>query len=254
VAPFLVLPCKHQGAIGKGVRLLQAASQQMCLTQGETTERLKELYSHCRRLFHRLGEQRYGVSDAPLQSIRLIVTLELVDSAEVEVRQRVQGDLPAGRGKGEDALRSGASLSICAPEVEMDCQKDRDPSQATRVVENRRQGLSFVQSRQDTPKVDRGPERRAQGEPQIKGLLAHVARLRQMWEGAECLLEILCSLAVGGPRYRLLSCLPAVRQGLVPHLAPQGMMGQTFDLLDYPVPSKRLKGFNDAGVQHSPPF
>src|SRR6516162_3403398 len=113
-----------------------------------------------------------------------------VDSAEVEVRQRVQGDLPAGRGKCEGTLGSGAALRIRAPDVEMDGQKDRDLSQSTRVVEGRRQGLGFVQSRQDTPKVAGRQERRAQGEPEIDGLLARVALLRQMRKGAERLLEI----------------------------------------------------------------
>ena len=37
-------------------------------------------------------------------------------------------------------------------------------------------------------------------------------------------------LAVGRPRHSLLPRLPAVCQGLVPHLAPQGMVGQAFDL------------------------
>ena len=39
VAPFLVLTGMRQRPLGEGVRLLQAASQQMRLTQGETTER-----------------------------------------------------------------------------------------------------------------------------------------------------------------------------------------------------------------------
>jgi hypothetical protein len=46
------------------------------------------------------------------------------------------------------------------------------------------------------------------------------ALLRQMREGAECLLEVSHSLAVGGPRYGLLPRLPEVHQGLIPYLAP----------------------------------
>src|SRR5438128_9048397 len=92
-------------------------------------------------------------------------------------------------------------------------------------------------------------KRRAQGEPEVNGLLACVTLLRQMREGIERLLEIPHSLAIGRLRHRLFSRLPAVRQGLVPHLTPQGMRGQTFDLLSQTVPSKRLKGLDDAGME-----
>ena len=54
-------------------------------------------------------------------------------------------------------------------------QKERDLSQPTRVIEGRREGLGLAQIRQDTPKVARRKERRAQGEPEIDGLLARVA-------------------------------------------------------------------------------
>ena len=75
-----------------------------------------------------------------------------------------------------------------------------------------------------------------------------VALLRQMREGAERLLEVPHGLAVGRPRHGLLPRLPAVRQGLVPHLPPQGMVRQAFDLLGHPVPGERLKGLDDPGV------
>src|SRR5262245_2900022 len=41
VATFLVYTGKFQRSLSEGVRLLHAASQQICLPQGETTERLK---------------------------------------------------------------------------------------------------------------------------------------------------------------------------------------------------------------------
>ena len=41
VAAFLVRTGERQCALGEGLRLLQAASQHLCLPQGETTERLK---------------------------------------------------------------------------------------------------------------------------------------------------------------------------------------------------------------------
>ena len=56
--------------LGEGVRLLQAASQQLRFPQREATDRLKDYHFHCSRLFHRLREQRHGVGDAPTQGIR----------------------------------------------------------------------------------------------------------------------------------------------------------------------------------------
>ena len=104
-------------------------------------------------------EERHGLPEAVDRLA--IVTMGLVDSAQVEVRQRVQDDLPAGRGEREGTLGSGDGLVMRAPGVEMDCQKERDLSQPTRVVEGRRKGLGLAQSRQDTPRVTRRKERRA---------------------------------------------------------------------------------------------
>jgi len=70
VTAFLVVTGERQRVLGKGVRLLEAASPQMRLPQGETTERLKYYYFRCSRLFHRLREQRHGITDAPAQSVR----------------------------------------------------------------------------------------------------------------------------------------------------------------------------------------
>jgi hypothetical protein len=66
----------------------------------------------------------------------------------------------------------------------MDGQKARDLPQSTRVVEGRSKGLSLVQVCQDTPKVTRRHEHRAQGESKVDGLLVCDTRLWQMLEGA----------------------------------------------------------------------
>src|SRR5262245_57675045 len=71
--------------------------------------------------------------------------------------------------------------------------------------------------------------------PEVDGLLTCSALLRQMREGTQCLLKVPHSFAVGRPRQSLLPCLSTVRQGLVPHLPSQGMVGQAFDLLGHPL-------------------
>ena len=75
-----------------------------------------------------------------------------------------------------------------------------------------------------------------------------------MQAGIERLLEVSHGLAVGRSRHGLLPRLPEVRQGLVPHLTAQGMVGEAFDLLGAPIPSERFEGLDDVSMEASPPL
>src|SRR5262245_19688530 len=127
----------------------------------------------------------------------MIVPLEPGGKAEEVVRQCLQANRPTGRGERQGALAGGDSLVMRAHDIEIVAQKERDPSEATRVIEGRREGLSIAQQCQDTPHVARWTERIAQGKPKIDGLLTRVTRLWQMREGTERLLEVSHGLAVG---------------------------------------------------------
>ena len=61
---------QRQRMLGKGVSLLQAAGQQLRLSQGETTAHLIANHCRCNGPFQCLHEQRQRVGDAPAQSIR----------------------------------------------------------------------------------------------------------------------------------------------------------------------------------------
>src|SRR5215831_19886903 len=100
-----------------------------------------------------------------------IVTLGIVGEAEVPVRQRLLDDIPPSLRNRQGAVGSGDGLVMCAYEVEMDCLKDRDLLQSTRVVEGLREGLSLAEGRQITPHIADRAERRAQSEAEIDGLL-----------------------------------------------------------------------------------
>ena len=63
-------------------------------------------------------EGRHGLPEAVDRPT--IVALGLVGVAEVLVRQRLQDDIPAGRGEREGALGGGDGLVIRAHEVEME--------------------------------------------------------------------------------------------------------------------------------------
>jgi hypothetical protein len=64
VPVFPVLTGMLQRALGEGLRLLQAAGQQMHLPQGETAAHLKDYHFYCSSLFDRLREERNGVGNA----------------------------------------------------------------------------------------------------------------------------------------------------------------------------------------------
>jgi hypothetical protein len=68
VARFPVLTGMCQCVFGTGVRLLQAAGEQMRFSQGDTRERLGIDFSHCNGLLLRLREQGHGIGATPSES------------------------------------------------------------------------------------------------------------------------------------------------------------------------------------------
>jgi hypothetical protein len=109
VAPFLVLMGECQGTLGEGMRLLRAAGQQMRLTQGETTERLKTTHVRCHGLFHCLCEQRHGFGNASAQDIRRTQGPGRPREKEREVRVLTEAYslFEQGEGLSEVALAEG---------------------------------------------------------------------------------------------------------------------------------------------------
>ena len=102
--------------------------------------------------------------------------------------------------------------------------KERDLPLPSRIVQGRRERLGLGQHRQEPRKVAEWAEGRAQGKAEIDGLLTRVARLWQMRQDTERLLEGAHRLAVGRARHGLLTRLPEICQGLVPYLTSQGMV------------------------------
>src|SRR5262249_54637672 len=86
VAAFLVRTGKRQRTLSQGVRLLQAASQQMRLPEGETTARLSAWPFRCNGLGYRWCEQLHGVGDAPAQSVRCTQSRSHLGEPDREVR------------------------------------------------------------------------------------------------------------------------------------------------------------------------
>jgi hypothetical protein len=153
-------------------------------------------------------EGRRGLSVAV--DCSTIITLGPIGEAKIVVRQRVQDNLTVGHSEREGTLGGNDGLVIRAHERIIVRQKEQHLSQPTRVIKGLGKGLGFAQRRQDAPKLTKRAERRAQGEPQIDGLLDSVAFLRQMRQSTERLLKIAHGLAVGRACQGLLARLPAV--------------------------------------------
>ena len=75
-----------------------------------------------------------------------------------------------------------------------------------------------------------------------------------MREGLQGLLEGGHRLAEGGAVVGSGTGLLAADDGLVPHLAPQGMVRQAFDLLGQSVGIQRFYSLENSGMQPPPPL
>ena len=99
VAAFLVLAGKRQRTLSKGLRLLQAARQQMRLSKGEKTERLAVYSFRHSALLHRPREQRHGIGDAPAQGIRRTQGRSHPGEIDREFRVLTDGHSPFEQGE-----------------------------------------------------------------------------------------------------------------------------------------------------------
>ena len=144
---------------------------------------------------------------------------------------------------------SGSPVSLSAVAIH-----GQHPSQPGPVVERPGQGLGLAQQGEAPPILSQCAQRACHSEAEIDGQHPGVAVLGQVREGLEGLVEVGHRLAERGAVVGPGAGLLAVGHGLVPHLAPQGMVRQAFDLLGHPVGRERLEGLDQARVQHPPPL
>src|SRR5262249_22351856 len=122
------------------------------------------------------------------------------------------------------------------------------------VGEGGSEGGSLAAMLERLPDVTELPEHIPEIDAEVDGLLLRGAALREMREGGQGLLDARYSLVWGGPRHSLGPSLPPVRDGLVPHLTLEGMLGQPFRLLGETVGIEPFAGCDDAGMQRPPPL
>ena len=117
----------------------------------------------------------------------------------------------------------------------MEGHKRRNPSQPALIANALGEDFTLAKVIEDSPELSEGSERIAKVEPEVDSLLDRLAILGEMREGGERLLEACDGFPVGGTCGGLHPGLTGVGDGLVPDLAPEGMVGETIDLLGQPV-------------------
>ena len=93
-----------------------------------------------------------------------------------------------------------------------------------------------------------------QAKADIDGLLVALATLGEMLQGHQRLLEARHRLPTGRACQRLVARLAAVGDGLVPHLAPQGVVRQPFHLVGEPVGIVLFDGRHNAAMEQALPL
>ena len=230
-------------ALGKRAQLGQASDQP---APGEYREQ-----EPLKPLIAQLAGERGHV---PLQDVDglSIVAQGVVHLAEVEVRPRLERQFPKRHGNGVGALAGRQGAVIVAPYPEIVDHVDGGPPQAALVAQGLGEAFRVAQIVEEQPEFSERHQGLLQVKPEIDGLCQRVAVLGEVMQGHQRLLEGGHRLAVGRARQRPGPGLPAVGHGLVPHLAPEGMVRQPVDLLGEPLWRQPVEGFDNAGIEHAP--
>ena len=129
VAAFLVRTGERQSPLGQGLRVLQAASQQMRLPPGGDPERLKACH-HCASVPSPAPEQRHGVGDAPAQGHRPPPRPQPSRGKRSGSPRPDRGSRPVRAGGGPWAGRLGGGTADRAPKRPHEARGARPPRPA----------------------------------------------------------------------------------------------------------------------------
>ena len=154
----------------------------------------------------------------------------------------VEVNSATGRGQGEGALARRNGTLVVTHRRERIAQIVRDQAEPMGIAQRLGEGLGGTDVVEHARVFPEWQQRTAQVEADIDGLLVPGAALRELLQGHQRLLEGGHRLAVGRARHRPGPRLPAVGHGLVPHLAPQGVVRQAIDLLGHAALGRAVPG------------
>src|SRR2546428_484876 len=134
----------------------------------------------------------------------------------------------------------------------MERHADGNPSQPELITDALGENFGLAKVVEDSPVLSEGVERIAHFQPQIDPLLEGFTTLRKMREGSERLRKAGDRFPVGGACGRLRAGLTEVADGLAPHRAAEGMVGETIEVFDQPVGVQLFDRRHDARVKGAP--
>jgi hypothetical protein len=168
-------------------------------------------------------ETRYVLSEA-LHCPR-IVSQAAVDNPQVVLRHDREANLPQVRGNRQRAPAGRQGAVIFAYLHKRIDQRGRDPPQPVVIAQGFGEGLGFLQVDVDPLELAQKEERTTQVEAEINGLRLRIWMRWEPVQRVQRLLEVCHRLAVRRVGDGVGPGLAAVCYGLVPHFAPQGVVG-----------------------------
>jgi hypothetical protein len=129
-----------------------------------------------------------------------------------------------------------------------------DASQAVVICQLFSDGFCLAQMCERLLILGERGQRTAQQQPEIDGLLVRGAVGGEVGESRKPLFKVPHGFPVGRCGDRFVPRLAAVGEGLVPHLAPQGVLDQKVYLLVLPVTGQFLQCLNNLGMQGPAPL
>ena len=154
-----------------------------------------------------------------------------VHRAQIAMRHGLMDDIPTGGGEGQGTLAARDRVIIVTHGPERVRHAGKNLPQPPLVAQLFSECFGFAQVLQASSKFPELYQRTVQFTEQIDALCERLTLCRQVSEGDRRLLTTDDRLAVGRARHGFVAGLPIVGEGLVPPLAPEGMVGEPFDVL-----------------------
>src|SRR3989441_5827468 len=181
-----------------------------------------------------------------------VVAKTEIGQPQMVIRYDPKGEIPTDGGGGEAAVARLDGAVEIARSPEMERHEGGDPSQPALIADLLGENLTFAKVIEDSLELSERVERIAKLQQEINPLLDRSSALREMPESFERLLEARDCFPVGRARGGLRPGLTEVGDGLVPDLAPEGMVGETIDVLGQPVGIQLFDRRHSARVEGAP--
>src|SRR2546422_5707400 len=181
-----------------------------------------------------------------------VVAKTEIGQPQMVIRYDPKGEIPTDGGGGEAAVARLDRAVEIARSPEMERHEGGDPSQPALIADLLGENLTFAKVIEDSLELSERVERIAKLQQEINPLLDRSSALREMPEGFERLFKARDGFPIGRAGGGLRPGLAGIGDGLVPDLAPEGMVGETIDVLGQPGGVQLFDRRHDASVKGPP--